>query len=102
GAVPSTTVPSGSNTPFANQGPAGTAASSAGSGQSSNGATSAQPAPGQNGAPSSLAPLPTGIVGQPTKVVTTGTIDLALGHNPLDPAVTRLTTIAIGAGGYVA
>jgi hypothetical protein len=35
-------------------------------------------------------------------VVTTGTIDLALGHDPLGPAVTRLTTIATGAGGFVA
>jgi len=102
GAVPSTTVPSGSTMPFANQGPVGTAASSAGAGQPANGATSAQPAPGQNGGPSLPAPLPTGIVGQPTKVATTGSIDLALGHNPLDPAVTRLTTIATGAGGYVA
>ena len=44
----------------------------------------------------SPAPLPSGIVGQPAKVVTTGTIDLALGSNPLEPAVNRLTTIAIG------
>jgi len=49
-----------------------------------------------------VAPLPTGIVGQPTKVMTTGTIDLALGTDPLQPAVTRLTTIATGAGGFVA
>jgi len=102
GAVPSTTVPSGANTPFATQGSAGSAASSAVAGQPSNGAGSAQPAPGQTSGPSSPAPLPTGIVGQPTKVVTTGTIDLALGHSPLGPAVTQLTTIATGAGGYVA
>jgi len=35
-------------------------------------------------------------------VVTTGTIDLALGSSPLGPAVSRLTTIATGAGGFVA
>ncbi len=102
GAVPSTTVPSGAGAPYATQGPAGKSASSAGAGQPSNGASSVQPAPGQTGGPSSPAPLPTGIVGQPTKVVTTGTIDLALGHSPLGPAVTQLTTIATGAGGYVA
>jgi len=102
GAAPSTTVPSGSGAPFANQGAAGGVASSTGAGQSSNGAPSVQPAPGQSGGPSLPAPLPTGIVGQPTKVVTTGTIDLALGHDPLGPAVTRLTTIATGVGGYVA
>ena len=102
GAVPSTTAPPGSNAPLVTPGTAGTATSSAGAGQPSNGATSAPPSSGQNGTATLPAPLPTGIVGQPTKVVTTGSIDLALGHDPLEPAVTRLTAIATGAGGYVA
>ena len=46
--------------------------------------------------------LPTGIVGQPARVVTTGAIDLALGSDPLNQAVARLTTLATGVGGYVA
>ena len=96
-AAPSTTVPSGSGESFG-----ATAGSSAGGGAAT-GATTQAPSNTSPGAPTTApAPLPTGIVGQPAKVVTTGTIDLALGNDPLGPAVTRLTTIAGGAGGFVA
>jgi hypothetical protein len=92
--APSTTVPSGSNAPF---GAIGSPGASTGTGAASG--STAQAPSNPTTAP---APLPTGIVGQPAKVVTTGTIDLALGSDPLGPAVTRLTTIASGAGGFVA
>jgi len=66
--------------------------------------SNAQAAPASNPglANPSPAPLPSGVVGQPAKVVTTGSIYLALGSAPLAPAVTRLTTVAAGAGGFVA
>ncbi len=102
GAVPSTTVPLGSHNRLGNGGSTGSSSTPAGAG-----APFAANAPAQSNptviTPSvSPAPLPTGIIGQPAKVVTTGTIDLALGSDPVGPAVTRLTTIANGAGGFVA
>ncbi|MGA2837104.1 MAG: DUF4349 domain-containing protein [Acidimicrobiales bacterium] len=96
GAAPSTTLPSGSQTP------AGSSSTAAGGGEGFGVNAPAQPNPGQSTSTTSPAPLPSGIVGQSAKVVTTGTIDLALGRDPLEPAVSRLTTIAIGAGGFVA
>jgi len=65
-------------------------------------AAPAAPASNPGLANPSPAPLPSGVVGQPAKVVTTGSIYLALGSAPLAPAVTRLTTVAAGAGGFVA
>ena len=100
GAVPSTTLPIGSGTPTQSNGFAGSTASSPEGGVRFGTATPGQPTPAPGAI--AVAPLPTGIVGQPTKVVTTGTIDLALGTDPLQPAVTRLTTIATGSGGFVA
>jgi len=98
GTSPSTTVPfhtgpaSGANAPFGVAGGTTAAGSSA----------QAAPAPNPGPANPSPAPLPTGVVGQPAKVVTTGSIYLALGSAPLAPAVTRLTAVAAGAGGFVA
>jgi hypothetical protein len=100
GPVSSTTLPAGSQAPAQSAGSNGSTASSPGGGQPF-GLNSPVPATPARGA-TSVAPLPTGIVGQPTKVVTTGMIDLALGTDPLQPAVTRLTAIATGAGGFVA
>jgi hypothetical protein len=100
GVVPSTTLPIGSGTPTQPKGFAGSTASSPEGGPRFGTATPGQPTPAPGAI--AVAPLPAGIVGQPTKVVTTGTIDLALGTDPLQPAVTRLTTIATGAGGFVA
>ena len=99
GVAPSTTLPSGSPT---SGGPVGSSSSSAGSGQGVGASAPAQPSPGPGGSTTSPAPLPHGVVGQPAKVVTTGTIDLALGDSPLEPAVNRLTAIAVGSGGFVA
>jgi hypothetical protein len=78
----------------------GSIASPSGSGQPNGAQIRALPATASSA--TSVAPLPTGIVGLPTKVVTTATIDLALGTDPLQPTVTRLTAIATGAGGFVA
>ena len=102
GATSSTTLPSGPRTSVGPEGSAGSTPSSAGAGQPFAANTPAESTPGSGAVNILPAPLPTGIVGQPAKVVTTGTIDLALGGNPVGPAVTRLTTIATGAGGFVA
>ncbi len=102
GAVPSTTLPSGSHSGSVTGGSTGSSSTSAGAGAPFGANTPAQSNPTVVTPPVSPAPLPSGIVGQPAKVVTTGTIDLALGNDPVGPAVTRLTTIADGAGGFVA
>ncbi len=99
GAASSTTLPSGSH---ATAGSSASSSTSAGSGQGFGVGAPAQATNGQGASTTSPAPLPSGIVGQSAKVVTIGTIDLALGNNPLEPVVNRLTTIAIGAGGFVA
>ena len=98
--APSTTLPVGLLTPNNSPASSGSIGSSSVGGQRFGASTPALPTPAPG--PPAVAPLPTGIVGQPTKVMTTGTIDLALGTDPLQPAVTRLTTIATGAGGFVA
>lgn len=99
GVAPTTTVPSNSQ---AGAGASGglSRPSAQGGGFATSSPTQAAPATGPP--VSTLAPLPPGIVGQPAKVVTTGTIDLALGDSPVGPAVNKLTTIATGAGGFVA
>jgi hypothetical protein len=52
--------------------------------------------------PSTLpTPLPPGVVGQSAKVETTGSVDLALGGS-LNAAVTKLTQLTLGEGGFVA
>ena len=100
GAVPSTTLPAGSQAPSQSARASGSTAFAPGSAQPFGTNSVAQPTSAP--AATSVVPLPPGIVGQPTKVVTTGTIDLALGTDPLQPAVTRLTTITTGASGFVA
>ncbi len=47
-------------------------------------------------------PLPTGVVGQPTKIETTGSVALAIGSGSLGAVVTHLTDLTTGAGGFVA
>lgn len=112
GRVSATTLPVGSKAPdqSANSNGSNASIGSTGSGGSAtfapagtlqNGANTIAGPPTGTGTPA-VAPLPTGIVGQSTKVVTTATIDLAMGTDPIQPAVTRLTTIATGAGGFVA
>ena len=98
GTSPVTTVPSHTG---ASSGPS--VGFGVGGGNTAAGAPSQAPVASNPGLTSpSPAPLPSGVVGQPAKVVTTGSIYLALGSAPLAPAVTRLTTVAAGAGGFVA
>jgi hypothetical protein len=52
--------------------------------------------------PPTLAPLPTGAVGQSAKVETTGSVDLAIGNGTLTSVVTKLTNLVTGDGGFVA
>ena len=103
GRVSATTLPVGSKAPDRSASSNGSTGSATYSpeGALQNGSNTVAVPPAGTGSPA-VAPLPTGIVGQSTKVVTTGTIDLALGTDPVQPAVTRLTTIATGAGGFVA
>jgi hypothetical protein len=67
---------------------------------------------GSVGAPLALAPgvatpstlpasLPPGVVGQSAKVETTGSVDLAIGGS-LNAAVSKLTQLTLGEGGFVA
>jgi Domain of unknown function (DUF4349) len=47
-------------------------------------------------------PLPRGVVGQPPKVVTTGSVDLSVASGSLSTVVSHLTDFTTGAGGFVA
>jgi len=47
-------------------------------------------------------PLPGGVVGQPPKVVTTGSVDLSVASGSLSTVVSHLTDFTTGAGGFVA
>ena len=47
-------------------------------------------------------PLPTGAVGQPPKVETTGSVNLSIASGSLNTVVTHLTDLTTGAGGFVA
>src|SRR5581483_7754224 len=57
--------------------------------------TTAPPAPPPAG---TTAPTPS----DSAKIVKTGTLDLQVAHNTLRAAVSRVTTVAVGLGGYVA
>ena len=61
-------------------------------------ASSGSLAQGQGSAPS----LPAGAVGQSSKVVETGSVDLAIGKRRLDTVLTRLMNVATANGGFVA
>ena len=50
----------------------------------------------------SPAPLPSGVVGQPPRIETTGSVALAIASGSLDAVVTHLTDLTTGAGGFVA
>lgn len=46
--------------------------------------------------------LPTGAVGESSKVEETGSVDLTVGNGKLEPVLTRLTNLATAEGGFVA
>jgi hypothetical protein len=77
---------------------------SPGFGSAQSTASPAQPAPssGNPTSPNTIPPLPPGAVGQPAKVVTTGSIDLTISAGSIRSAVTKLTDLVTGAGGFVA
>ncbi|HEY1988589.1 MAG TPA: DUF4349 domain-containing protein [Acidimicrobiales bacterium] len=91
--VPSTTVPNPGSTGLAGPGIAGSAAPQP---PSANGATG-------GAAPSTaVPPLPTGSVGQSAKVEAKGSVSLTIGDGKLSSAMTKLTTLVAGFGGFVA
>ncbi len=47
-------------------------------------------------------PLPSGVVGQPPKVETTGSVNLSIASGSLNTVVSHLTDLTTGAGGFVA
>ncbi len=81
-----------------------------------NSAAAAAPSPGVNGAggtpgatgsgaqssPATVAPLPTGAVGQSAKVETTGSVALSIAHGTLQEVSNKLAGFATGDGGFVA
>ncbi len=69
----------------------GTASGSSSGGTSTSGTPDTSPAP-----------IPTGVVGQPPKIETTGSVGLAVGSGSLDAVVAHLTDLTTGAGGFVA
>ncbi len=80
--------------------PSGTGSTASPRGPASGSAAS--PAPGAPTTPTSIAPLPPGAVGQSPKVVTTGSVDLTIGNGSIQSVATRLTTLVVGDGGFVA
>ena len=85
-------MPSGSGSPFG--------ASRSGA-PTSAGANAPVPAPGVTAPSTPPTSLPSGAVGQSAKVETTGSVDLAIGSS-LNTAVTKLTQLTSGEGGFVA
>jgi Domain of unknown function (DUF4349) len=82
--------------------PSGAGSTASPRGLASGSAASPAPAPGTSTTPTSIAPLPPGAVGQSPKVVTTGSVDLTIGNGSIQSMVTRLTTLVVGDGGFVA
>ncbi len=92
--VPSTTLPS----PTGALSPSRTAAPQFGTNGSSGNS-----APTPVTVPSASPPsLPPDSVGQSAKVVTTGSVDLAIGNGSLNSVVNKLTQLTVGDGGFVA
>jgi len=92
--VPKSAVPVPGSTAHGTAGGAGSAAPGT---PSINGATSSPAAP-----PSSVPPLPTGSVGQSAKVEAKGSVSLTIGDGKLSSAMTKLTNLVAGYGGFVA
>lgn len=92
--VPSTTLPG----PTGAQAQAGAAAPRYGP---NGGAISSAPTPA-TAPPASPPSLPQDAVGQSAKVVTTGSVDLAIGNGSLNSVVSKLTQFTVGDGGFVA
>jgi Domain of unknown function (DUF4349) len=98
--VPSTTVPGPGSTGQATAGAGGSVAPGA---PSLNGAAGSSAAPSPATAPSpSVPPLPTGSVGQSAKVESKGSVSLTIGDGKLASAMTKLTNLVAGFGGFVA
>ena len=93
-AVPTTTLPS----------PGGAGATSGAAAPQYRGSNAPNsPAPTPATVPSPSPPsLPPGSVGQSAKVVTTGSVDLAIGNGSLNSVVNKLTQFTVGDGGFVA
>jgi hypothetical protein len=99
--APSSAAPVPGSTGFGVPGVAGSgalqapsAAGAAGAGGGA-GAVAAPPA-------TSVPPLPTGSVGQSAKVEAKGSVSLTIGDGKLQSALTKLTTLVAGYGGFVA
>jgi hypothetical protein len=98
--VPSTTLPGQGSVgvPLPGvSGSTGSAGSAAPLAPSTNGAGGAAVAP-----PTTVPPLPTGSVGQSAKVEAKGSVSLTIGDGKLSTAMTKLTTLVAGFGGFVA
>jgi hypothetical protein len=67
-----------------------------------NAGVAAAPSTGPPTSPNTIPPLPRGAVGQPAKVVTTGSIDLTISAGSIQSVVTKLTDMVTGEGGFVA
>ena len=93
-AVPTTTLPS-------RTGAGATSGSAAPQYGGSNAPNSPAPTPATVPSPSPPS-LPPGSVGQSAKVVTTGSVDLAIGTGSLNSVVNKLTQFTVGYGGFVA
>jgi hypothetical protein len=94
-----TTVPSNGATGFSAQPSAPLAAPAQGTTAPSAGATSA----GAGGTPTPASPtLPSGAVGQSSKIEQTGTLGLMVGKNALNRTMTQLNALAGAFGGFVA
>jgi hypothetical protein len=97
---PSTTVPGLGST---GQAAAGSAGSAAPGTPSIKGATASPAPPSTATAPSSsVPPLPTGSTGQSAKVESKGSVSLTVGDGKLASAMTKLTNLVAGFGGFVA
>ncbi|HUC37240.1 MAG TPA: DUF4349 domain-containing protein [Acidimicrobiales bacterium] len=60
------------------------------------------PAPGSSSPPATAPSLPTGAVGQSSKVEETGSLDLTIGKGRLETILTSLTNLAVADGGFAA
>jgi len=70
------------------------------SGSARAGASTLSPTPVQT-TPTTIPPLPSGAVGQPTKIQQSGSLSLTVPKGDTEATLTRLTNLATGSGGYV-
>jgi hypothetical protein len=93
--IPSSTLPGQGFSGLGVPGAAGSAAPQVPSANGATGGAAVTPS-------SSVPPLPTGSVGQSAKVEAKGSVSLTIGDGKLASAMTKLTTLVAGYGGFVA